>query len=327
VLLALAGCKGLGHADAPAPVVRGPVPSRTQEPIKLTFLALRPRRATVEPVGATSILVQEAYSNLYQNGLDPNHRVVLDGEISRTSVAMRRSVGPGTDLEIEAAVVFATAGFLDAIIEGYHETFGFPSEGREERPRNSYTMEVDTNGVRAYELEGDEAGFADLPIVLTHALVEESGRAPAVSVRAGVELPTGSESKGFGNGGIDYGGGILAEKSFGRWTTTAAVDYVVPADSASFERADVSAHDNLDLQVGVEYRWNDSLSLLLGAVLESPVTRDIPRNEIDEEILSIDVGCIFDLGTRSRLLLGFEEDAIASSGPDLTLFAGWSLSL
>jgi hypothetical protein len=326
--LALSGCAALAHSkEDPARVVRGPIPSRTQEPIKLTFLSLRPRRAATQPEKTTSLLVQEAYSNLFQNGNEPSGSVVFDGEISRTSLALRRALTDRTDIEVEIAAVYATAGFMDAIIEGYHAMLGLPNENRDERPRNAYEMKVEKDGVVAYELEGDDVGFADIPVIVTHALVVETPSSPAVSVRAGIELPTGSEAKGFGNGAFDFGTGVLAEKSFGRWSTTGAVDYTWPGTSDSFERAGMSPHDGFDVQLGVEYRWNDRLSLLLGAVLESPVTRDLLVKQIDEEILSIDVGCAWDLSDRSRLLLGFEEDAIANDGPDISLFAGFGLQL
>jgi hypothetical protein len=295
--------------------------------VKLTYLTFRPRRAAIQPAEKTLLSVQSAYSSVYQNGHSGTDDVVFDGEIWHTSLALRRAVAPSTDLELELSLIYATSGFLDLIVEDYHHMFGFPSEGRDERSRFAYEMDAFHNGNLAYRLDGNEVGFGDLPIVLTHALVDESASHPGVSIRAGVELPTGSEEKGFGNGKLDYGGGLLAEKAFGRWNTTAAVDYVVAGSSHTFEQADASSHDNLDLQVGLEYRWNDRLSLLLGSVLESPVTRDIAIKEIDGNILSIDVGVAWDLGNRSRLLLDFGEDAVAKAGPDFTLMAAWSISL
>jgi hypothetical protein len=327
-LASTSGCELVSSwSDAPAPIVRGPIPARTQEPVKLTFLAFRPRRAAIQPEGSTLLSVQSAYSSIYQNGHTGNEDVVFDAEIWHTSLALRRAVAPSTDLEVELAVTYATSGFLDLIVEEYHHILGFPSEGRTDRPRFAYEMDAFHNGNLAYRLDGNEVGFGDLPIVLTHSLVDESASHPGVSIRAGVELPTGSEEKGFGNGQLDYGGGLLAEKAFGRWNATAAVDYVVAGTSRTFERADVSSHDNLDLQAGIEYRWNDRLSFLLGSVLESPVTRDIGLKEIDGNILSIDVGAAWDLGNRSRLLLDFGEDAISRAGPDFTLMAAWSISL
>lgn len=328
VLALIAGCSILPqHLDEPVRIVRGPIAARTQEPIKLTYLALRPRRATIQEEGTTAISVQEAYSNVFNTASNGNSSVILDGEISRTSVAVRRAVAPRTDVEVELAAVYATSGFLDGIIEAYHRALGLPSEHRDERPQDAYEMTVVKDGVPAYHLEGNEPGFADVPIVVTHALLLESASSPAVSVRAGVEIPTGSEEKGFGNGEFDFGGGVLAEKSFGRWTTTAAVDYTAPGTSESFEDAGMSPHDGFDVQFGLEYRWNDRISLLFGAILDSPVTRDIHLPQIDDEILTIDVGCAWDVGERSRLFFALEEDAIANAGPDVTFLLGWNVRL
>src|SRR5437899_4953651 len=117
------------------------------------------------------------------------------------------------------------------------------------------------DGRVVYTMEGNEIGFGDLPIVLTQRIQDETPTSPAISVRAGVELPTGSESRGFGNGKLDKGVGVLAERSWGRWTGTAAVDWVDVASSRSFERAGIRAQDDFDGQLGVEYRWNDRMSL------------------------------------------------------------------
>jgi hypothetical protein len=321
------GCGAIrARSDDPARIVRGPIPARTLEAVKLTYLFFRPRRAATQPSGTTLLSLQTAYANTYQNGHSATEDVVFDSEISHTSLSARQGLGPSTDLEVEVAVTYATDGCLDHLVEEYHKLLGLPSEGRENRPLNSYEMDARHEGKLAYELEGNELGFGDLPIVLTHAFVEETDDTPTISGRVGVEIPTGSEPKGFGNGVLDYGGGVLAEKSFGRWTTTAAVDYVFTGSSHTFETAGVSAHDNLDLQLGLEYRWSDDVSLLLGTVYESPVTRDMPVKEIDGDILSVDVGVTWDVGKRSRILLDFGEDAIAKAGPDFTLMAAWSYS-
>jgi Protein of unknown function (DUF3187) len=329
-LVAAALAPGCGlmrtRSDDPRPVLRGPVPSRTLEAVKLTYLEFRPRRAATQPDGTALLSVISEYANTYQNGHSATDDVVFDSEISHTAFSARVGLGPKTDLEVAPAITYATDGCLDQLIEEYHKWFGFPSEGRHSRPLNSYEMEARHDGVLAYELDGNEIGLGDLPILLTQEFLAESESAPTISARVGVELPTGSESKGFGNGKVDYGGGVLAEKSFGRWSTTAAVDYSFNGTSKTFESANVSAHDNLDLQFGIEYRWNDDVSLLLGSILESPVTRDIEIKEINGEILSIDVGVAWDTGPRSRLLLDFGEDAIAKAGPDITFMAAWSFS-
>jgi hypothetical protein len=327
--LALAGaCAAIPeHADAPAKVVRGPIPSRALQPVKLTYLAFRPRRATTLPEESSEVSVLSAYANIFEKGQAGGDEVSFDGEIWRTSVHLRRAVAPGADVEIELPVVYATSGFLDEFIENFHDFFGMPTGGREDHPAFEYDMRAVKGGTEAYHLEGNEVGIGDVPIVLTVSLLEESERTPAIALRGGVELPTGSESDGFGNGKVDYGLGVLAERSFGRWTATGAIDWVDAQSSESFEDAGVEAQDDLGLQLGLEYRFNDELSLLVGSVYSSAPTRDIDLEEIDGNMLSLDVGGAWDLGKRSRMLLVFSEDLITQSAPDFTVTVAWTLSL
>ncbi|MFN0007518.1 MAG: DUF3187 family protein [Planctomycetota bacterium] len=327
--LALSGACAIvpEHADAPSKVVRGPVPSRTLEPVKLTALAFRPRRATTLPEEKTELSVLSSYASIFEEGQTGGDLVLFDGEIWRTSLHLRRGIGSGADLEIELPVVYATSGFLDEFIENFHDFFGLPNGGREDHPRFQYGMVAVNGGTEAYHLEGNQVGMGDVPIVLTVSVLEESETRPALAVRGGIELPTGSDSDGFGNGKVDYGIGFLGERSFGRWTATGAIDWVDVQSSESFEEAGVEADDSFDLQLGLEYRWNDGLSLIAGSVYTNAPTQDIDLEEISGNMLSLDIGAAWDLGERSRLLLVFSEDLITQSAPDFSVTAAWTLSL
>lgn len=324
-VLACAGCGVLPkHADDPAPIVRGPIADRIHHPVELTHLAFRPRSTSTEAPGSRAWTIQSSYTSLFQNGTGPGERVVVDGELWRNSAALRFGLDERTDVEVELALVYASSGFLDQFVETFHEFLLLPDDGRDERPRFEYEVEIEHDGQLAYEFEGNELGFGDLPIVLTHRLVDEGSSSPAVAVRAGIELPTGSESKGFGSGGLDWGLGVLAERSWGRWTATGAVDWTKTDDAESFEDAQVDVLDDWDLQLGVEYRWSDRMSLLAGAILSRPVTDDIEIEEIDVPTLAIDLGVAWDVGESSRLVVAFQEDAISASGPDFGVLVGWT---
>lgn len=314
------------HSDAPRPRVRGPLPTRVQHPIRLTTLALQPRRATVQPRGSFALRAMSDYSSMFENGGIPPERVLLDGELWRNSLSLTYGVAPRTDLEVEIATLYATSGFLDRFVESWHDLFGLPQGGRESRPRFGYDMRVSTGGDELYQLDGNELGVGDVPVVLTHQLVEETASAPAIALRVGVELPLGSERGGFGNGALDWGAGVLAEKSWGRWTATGALDFVDARRASSFVGSGVDLYDGVDVRGGVEYRWNDHLSLLTGLSIDPPLTRDLHLKEIDREVVTLDVGAAFDVGERSMVLVGFQEDLIAKSGPDFGAFIAWTYS-
>ncbi len=75
------------------------------------------------------------------------------------------------------------------------------------------------------------------------------------------------------------------------------------------------------------YRYPDGHAALAGLTLQSPITDDFSIKEIDREIASFDLGIAFDTGADSTLGIGFEEDLIAKSGPDFTVFASWTTGL
>ena len=49
--LGIAGCASWAPTDDPEPVIRGPLPTRQQQPMALTLMAFRPRRAATQPQG------------------------------------------------------------------------------------------------------------------------------------------------------------------------------------------------------------------------------------------------------------------------------------
>ena len=327
--LVTGGCALLPeHSDAPRATVRGPIPARVQQPIKLGTLGFRPRRAATETAGHASLGVESAYSNIFQNGVGPGgQQVVLDAETWNNTLIATYGLSERADVELDLSVLYASNGFLDSAIESWHQFWGMPDGGRESRPRDAYETHVEIAGQQIYALDPYEFSLLDTPLVFTQRFVDEDDDTPGVAVRAGVDLPTGSESRGAGNGGWDWGAGVVAEKTFGRWSMTGAVDWVDAKRPSSFVGSGVDVYDGFDVQLGVEYRWNDRISLLTGLVLTPPVTRDFTIKELDREMLGLDVGVAWDTGPSSQLHVGFEEDLMTASGPDIVFFAGWKAGL
>jgi len=328
VVLALwagaSGCASWRPTSDPARVVRGPLATRNQHPVALTLLHMRPRRATVQPKGKLGGAVDMSYSSMFEVEREPGETVNFDGEILRTAGRARYGLGGRTDLEVELAVMFTSSGFMDSFIDEFHNIFEFPDAGRENAEDDQYSMRLRRNGELIYELEEDRVGFGDVPIVVTHQVREENAGGPAVAVRAGVELPTGSEDRGFGNGKLDWGVGSLVERSLGRWTMTAAVDILLPGNPDAFDRGGVELNDILSLQVGGEYRWNNRLSLLGQLFWTSPMTDDYSVEEFDSEIFDLGLGLAYDWKGGPRLYVAIQEDMLAATGPDFGVIMGLS---
>jgi len=329
-LLALApltACTAPGWADDPAPRVRGPLASRTQHPLSLTFLALRPRRAVTQAEGTYGVAAESAYTTLYESRQGMGERAAFDGELWRGAARVRYGLGENTDVEAELALVYTTSGFLDDFVRAWHEFFLLPDGGRDEAVDGQYEMRLRQGGVTLYELEEDRLGFGDVPVIITHNLREEDEDGPALAARFGVELPLGSEDRGFGNGKIDAGTGVLLERSLGRFTLFGGLDYIYTNDASSFAGSAVEIDNLVTIEYGMEMRWNDRLSLLAQFLWNSPLTTDVDLEEINREIFDLGLGVAYDLEHGGMLHVAFYEDLVAATGPDFSLLIGASWGL
>jgi len=327
-ILLLCGCTSLKHSLLePQSRARGPLPTRVQHPMKLGVLAFRPRAPQVLEKGKHRVEAQSAYSSIFENGTGDAEQVVLDGELWTNRIAWRHGVGAATDIEVELGLLYASSGFLDGFIEGWHDTFALPGGGYDERPRYAYEMSVVNNNTQAYRLDGNEPGLLDLPIIVTHELLSGADGSTALSVRAGIELPTGSEPGGFGNGGIDWGFAACAARDIGRWSWNAGLDWVQAGESDAMRAAGVEYAADWGAYAGAEYRWNETLSILSALQFDSRLSHDVEIKELDNPMLMLDIGVVWDTQSGSRWHLGFSEDLVAESGPDFGVFLGWSSGL
>ncbi len=292
------------------------------QPAGLIFPIPRPRRAAVLGQGKKQLRTDLTYASIFESRGRGNSEARFDGEIARMAFQFSYGMGNGGEISIEPSLMHASSGALDNIVNDFHDLTGFAGGGREGSTNDQYSMYLAKDGVTAYALEEDQILFGDLPVSWTQVIRDEDQGGPAVSLRATVELPTGDESRGGGSGGVDVAAGVLLERSVGRWTFTGGVDGMHADDPSDFRDADINIRTLLLGSGGVEYRWSDRTSLLMQAVLQMPLTRDLPFEEIDREILDLGFGLSRDLTPGSRLTLSFHEDAVAASGPDLTLYAG-----
>lgn len=321
----VASCAAPAHEHEPRvpTIARGPLPERSNGPLAQTFLVLRPRGAAITAVGDVDLRVQSAYSSIFEVGNGTQGAVSFDGELWRTSAAARTGLGPRTDLEVELPFLYATSGFLDVFIETWHSLLGLPDSGRDSRPHFDYDMRVTAGSDEVYSLEGDRIGLCDVPIVVTHRIVDARGSSPAVFVQGALELPTGSEDRGFGNGEVDWGVGIGLESELGDWTVGGGLGWSDRQRSSRFVSAGLETEDGVAAHASGEWRAHDAWSLLLGLRFENAVSESLEIEELSGEVLELDIGAAIDGWGTSRWFVGFSEDLISASGPDFTAFLGF----
>lgn len=310
----LSGC--VQHA-----VFRGPMPVRNQHPAQQLVLHLPAAGAEVLGPGATEWRVGAAYSSLFLNGSGAGNTLSLDGEYLRTDLTARIGLGADLELGLDLPLAHTSGGFLDSFVIDWHDFWGFPDQDRSIAPRRRWRVEATHQGQSAFHVGSEALQVMDVPVSLTLELLPPGQRQLGLAVRSGIELPTGNQSRGFGNGGFDYGFGALAEWRESWIALTGQVQHTFAATpdraaASGLEFGDVTAAD-----FGAELPLLPGCAAVVQLGWETSTLRDLDFARAARQQLLLWSGARIDLAADWQLELSVGEDLAAFVSPDFTAWA------
>ena len=306
----------------------GPIPIRNQHPAQLVALRLDPISPRTTPRGTTQFDLKLAYSSLFLRGDDQmGNTFVMDGEILRAGLKTRYGVTDTFEVEVEIPTAHTTSGFLDSFVEGWHDTFGLPSS-RDNFPQDIYAVRAESRGQTVFAMEQRSLALLDLPIgVAWQILPLTEQRAYGIAVRGAIELPTGDEDDGFGNGGVDVSLGAVGEVHRGPFSVTAHFEHTwvhTPdrAKQIGFEYADVTSGG-----IAIEAAMTHDTAAIVQYEVDKSVLRHLKGVNTDDDQSMLWVGfrtrCTEDLSVE----ISFGEDLSINGPPDFSAYLGFRLAV
>lgn len=183
----------------------------------------------------------------------------LDMEITELNIRYKKDIKGFFEFDVDIPLFILSNGFMDGFLNAYHSTFGFDDYGRPNRPLNSFLYEIRRDGVRV--IKGEKGiGLGDIRFGFKRTLF--SGERLNMSIRGGVELPTGDADRGFGNGSIDGDIALLVDKALTeRFMTYWNIGTVFTGDLVASERLDL--RDFLYAGLSVEAMLRRDLSFIV----------------------------------------------------------------
>lgn len=300
----------------------GPLPVRNQHPAQLLAPHLDPVPAPVLPSGAGWLRFDNAYTSYWLTGGTAGNGFIMDGELWRTAADLRLGLGAGLELELEVPFGLATGGALDSFVIHWHDAFGFAQGGRDLAPRNEFDVSARVGGQDLMDVEAHELQMMDLPIGLrAQVLGDQRG---GLALRAMLELPTGDQRAGFGNGTLDAALGAVADWRLGDVTVFAHGHYGWVGDSDAARAANFRLRDVYAYGAGASAHVWPWLSLHLQLERESSVWRDFGFARAADAQLLLWGGFRIATGCESHLELGIGEDLSTYVAPDFTLWASFA---
>jgi hypothetical protein len=238
----------------------GPYTLRNQLPLHLLFLDQTPRTAHLLQPRKTRLAVYVTYESTHAatdslislfraddfatfDGLvtQPLLEAVaastpggtayfLDGETMRTVLDASLGVGSRFEIGLEVPFLLHTGGFLDSIIDNYHDRFDLPDGGRTSFQRDRYVSGYVGDGASVFIEDRGGVGLGDIVLTGRAALLRASSRRPAITLSASAKLPTGDPDRLDGSGSADYSAALQVSARLGRSSLHGGYAYTIVGD-------------------------------------------------------------------------------------------------
>ncbi len=248
-------------------------------------------------------------------------RFLVDGEVMRGALALRRGLGSNLQLEIAVQAVQFSGGFLDAGIEGFHDLAGLNQAGREAILRDQFAVYLDPdNDFLLWVSEEPEWGLGDAVLGLKADLFpERRSRSLELAVEGKVKIPLGDSDRFTSSESIDFGTQLLATRYFRKTSVHGNLGAVY---LGSWDKLNLGRQVKLSGMLAVEQTLGSKNTLLFQAtVSESPFT-DLDLKDFEGLSTLFTVGYKHRIGNQVLFLAATENSTNFDLSPDIGVHVG-----
>lgn len=247
----------------------------------------------------------------------------LDGESYRLGLTIARGIGNRLEIGGTAALLHTSGGFLDGIVEDWHDVVGASNAQRDARARNQLNFRYDRAGERPFALEDTNTGIGDLQLYARYQLLDTATTRRRLALHSGVKLPTGSASHLRGSGAADYSVGL----GFSDPVTLAAANMTFSAHAGMLFLGDGDALKEFQenqvpfggVQIGMRFGKRFDL---MAQVQAAGSYYDSRLSTLGDTTVQLSLGANVRFPSSGwNLSFGIVEDAFSDMMPDFALYS------
>ena len=299
---------------------KGPLPQRLQYPLNNIYMEKKFEDPRVLEKGTYRFEIDVAYTNSFswsdsyfdhQDAIDQGGNVepgryglFADAEVLRTDLTFRGGLTRRCELSVEVPLLSYHGGFLDSLIEGFHDLTGLPNGGRDLFPQDRFFISLLHEGKKTTYDESPSPGVGDVTLRFKRRLYS-SEKGTILAAGALVKTPTGNERRLLGSGGWDLGAELLLAKKGGRSWFHFNLSYY---DLDNPESLPVAARDTIGLGGAWELPLGLRLSLLTQVLISTSPYPESDTHDMGDPRAEIGVGLKGDAGEKSRFYVSIVED-------------------
>jgi thiol-disulfide isomerase/thioredoxin len=307
----------------------GPLRLRSQSPFQSLRLSITPRTPSTLGRGQWEARGALSWANIWANDQefapeDDNYGgYFLDYESLHTNLGVSYGMSDTVQLELEYDERRRFGGAMDSFIQRFHDVFGFTQSGRDEVPKNQFTIFLNPRDGRAVvDLEDSAKGVftRSLQFTFQHNVTCGTAKWPALSWT--VSGRWNVESEDLEDDDYDLAASIAVARRFGpRFYTYLTIGYAYFGEDSflGLELAD----DQLTALLALEWRFAPKMSLVLQYLGSEGAAIDLgPFSETANEVT---LGWKGEIRPAGVLEFGLIENVITfDNSPDFGFHMGYT---
>jgi hypothetical protein len=251
------------------------------------------------------------YASTIETNLLPRATYLLDSELLRLDLRLRRDLGRRTFLLAGAEVRGVYAGFLDGFLDWYHGVLGLEIPERERRPHDEFLYTVAPPSGEVLRPEASDLFLGDTRVGVGLRWT------PHLQSIAAVTLPTSTGPEGYGKGVASVGLLNTVRAPLARrlvYEGSISTGYTARHGSLAVHQRELMVAASSGLRWGI---WGRH-SIYGNFFYHSPYYEGTTLPSLDRRELSFDFGWMLGGPGRSEWRLGMTED-LEPGGPAVDL--------
>jgi hypothetical protein len=288
-------------------------PTRDENPLIRGFYLPLPSDTRLDAPASVSATV--LLSNTLNVEKNSHETLFVDGESAVLDLTYDHALSQSWRYRLSLPVVHDSGGFLDSVIDTWHEIFGFSRGNRPFYPKGQ--IDYFYSGQGTLSLHHPQTSVGDLAADAGWYALDDAHR--SVSLWGGIKAPTGSVANLTSDGAWDGALWAHAAMRWPQWQLAAELGVAQPFGDEIFagyaHRSSAFARVALGRALGPAWTLRAQLDAQSGRV-EGSDTRFLGPS------MQLTVGAARQLRGRWRIQMGFAEDVAVNTAPDITFFLG-----
>ena len=243
---------------------------------------------------------------------------------------LRYGLSEKLEAGLDVPYLSLSRGYLDEFVERFEDTVGATTP-RSRARQGSYNLNYSFiyNSQSLIKRTNASDGLGDIVLKAKYQISkeDENGFWPNASFRAAVKLPTGEKRSLLGSGEIDYGFGVLLDKTFSEKITVYTGCNFVIIEKPSFFSVLNLKRNIISGLLGVEYLLTQRFSIVVQATGNTTPYPSSGTNALDESAIDLGLGVNYRFKEKENVSwhFAFTENVNSASSPDVSLDAGFNV--